>query len=91
LFQADVIVTLKPVVNDPQGSTIKDALHSLGFTAVEDVRAGKLIRLTLDVDDPGRAEEMAEAMARQLLANSVIEEFSLSLTPLPAAARNKGA
>ena len=91
MYQADVVVTLKPVVNDPQGSTIKSALHALGFGAVEEVRAGKLIRLSLDTDDRRRAQEMAESMARQLLANSVIEDFTISLLPLEAPARRKGA
>lgn len=86
-----MVVTLRPVVNDPQGSTIKSALHALGFMAVEDVRAGKLIRLTLDTDDRRQAQEMAESMARQLLANSVIEEFTISLLALEAPARRAGA
>ena len=91
MYQADVIVTLKPVVNDPQGSTIKSALHALGFTAVEDVRAGKLLRLTLDTDDRAEAAALTESMARQLLANSVIEDFKISLVALEAPARSRRA
>ena len=82
MFRAEVIVTLKPVVNDPEGSTIKGALHALGFQAVDDVRAGKYLQLTLDTDDRAEARAMTEAMARQLLANSVIEDFRISMAPV---------
>ena len=89
MFRADLIVTLKSVVNDPEGSTIKSALHALGFVAVEDVRAGKFLQLTLDTSDRAEAQAMAEAMARQLLANAVIEDFRITLTPVdrPAGVR----
>jgi phosphoribosylformylglycinamidine synthase subunit PurS len=91
LFRAEVIVALKPVVNDPEGSTIKSALRALGFDAVESVRAGKYLQLTLDTDDRTKARTMTEAMAQQLLANAVIEEFHITLTPIdqPASARAK--
>jgi phosphoribosylformylglycinamidine synthase subunit PurS len=89
LYQAEVVVTLKPVVNDPQGLTIKSALHALGFGAVEDVRAGKILRLTLDTDDETQAREMTEAMASQLLANSVIEDYEISLLALKTPARGR--
>lgn len=72
---ARVIVTPKPVVNDPQGITVKQGLASLGFREVSDVRVGKYIELSLDVTSEHEAREQVDAMCRQLLANHVIEDF----------------
>jgi phosphoribosylformylglycinamidine synthase len=69
-----VYVTLKNGVLDPQGKAIHHALEGLGFTGVNDVRAGKLIELDL-ADSVG--EEEVEAMCRKLLANTVIENFRI--------------
>ena len=69
-----VYVTLKPGVLDPQGRAIQHALGSLGFEGVEDVRAGKLIEL--QVAD-GTADETIDRMCRQLLANTVIENYRI--------------
>ena len=67
-----VFITLKPGVLDPQGKAIHHALEGLGFSGVNDVRAGKLIEL--DVEDSTSDSDM-EAMCRKLLANTVIENF----------------
>ena len=74
-MKARVHVTLKNGVLDPQGKAISQALGSLGFTGVNDVRAGKIIVLDLAETDPQKAQEAAEEMARKLLANMVIESF----------------
>ena len=74
-YLARVYVTLKPAVNDPQGLTIKGALHSLGFGGVEEVRAGKYLELRLEGADNQKARELVEEMCRKLLANPVIEDF----------------
>lgn len=79
-FKADVYVTLKRTVNDPQGLTIRGGLHSLGFESVRAVRAGKFIEVWLDVDDAQEAERQAAEMADQLLANPVIEDFRVELS-----------
>jgi phosphoribosylformylglycinamidine synthase subunit PurS len=79
MFQAEVFVTLKPVVNDPQGLTIRAGLHALGFEEVRDVRSGKYLLLTLDAPDREEARARVEAMARTLLANAVIEDFRILL------------
>jgi phosphoribosylformylglycinamidine synthase len=70
---------LKQGVLDPQGKAIAHALHTLGFTAVNDVRAGKVIELELAETDPARAREAAEDMARKLLANTVIESYRVAV------------
>jgi phosphoribosylformylglycinamidine synthase subunit PurS len=72
---ARVIVTLKPVVNDPQGITVKQGLATLGFREVEDVRVGKYIEVSMEAESIHEARERVEAMCRQLLANHVIEDF----------------
>ncbi|HWH17797.1 MAG TPA: phosphoribosylformylglycinamidine synthase subunit PurS [Allosphingosinicella sp.] len=69
-----VYVTLKNGVLDPQGKAIHHALEGLGFSGVNDVRAGKLIEL--DLAD-GVSEEDVEAMCRKLLANTVIENYRI--------------
>ena len=74
-MKATVTVMLKPGVLDPQGKAIGHALHTLGFTDVGEVRAGKVIELELAETDPERARASAEEMARRLLANTVIETF----------------
>ena len=69
-----VDVMLKPEILDPQGQAIQRALPSLGFEQVRGVRQGKHFELDVDGDDPARA---AEEVARTLLANPVIEEFTV--------------
>jgi phosphoribosylformylglycinamidine synthase len=83
---ADVRVMLKPSVNDPQGVSIRNALRSLAFD-VEDVRAGKVILVTLRAETRAEAEAATRAMCEKLLANPVIEtfEFTLDAAPAPAA------
>ena len=73
-MKARVFVTLKPGVLDPQGKAIHHALEGLGFAGVNDVRAGKMIEL--DLAD-GTGDDQIEAMCRQLLANTVIENFRI--------------
>jgi phosphoribosylformylglycinamidine synthase PurS subunit len=78
-YRAEVFVTLKPVVNDPAGLTIRGGLHALGFASVSDVRAGKYLVVTLDADDEGQARSQVEGMTKQLLANAVIEDYRIEL------------
>jgi phosphoribosylformylglycinamidine synthase subunit PurS len=78
-MRAIVIVTPKPVVNDPQGLTVKQGLASLGFREVNDVRVGKYIEMNLDTSSEHEARERVEAMCRQLLANNVIEDFHFDI------------
>ena len=74
-----VAVMLKDGVLDPQGRAIGHALHVLGFTEVGEVRAGRVIDLDLEETDPARARGQAEAMAKRLLANAVIETFTVEV------------
>jgi phosphoribosylformylglycinamidine synthase len=78
-MKARVFVTLKPSVFDPQGRTIVEALHSLGYDAVGDVRQGKYFELDLSVPTRGEAEALAAEVADRVLSNPVIESFRLEI------------
>jgi phosphoribosylformylglycinamidine synthase len=78
-MRARVAVTLKTGVLDPQGEAIRQALGALGFAGVGDVRQGKLIELELDEADPAAAEAEVRAMCEKLLANTVIEQYSITI------------
>ena len=78
-MRARVFVTLKPSVFDPQGRTIADALHSLGYGDVNDVRQGKYFELDLATQDEGHARTLAAEVADKLLANPVIESYRIEL------------
>ena len=77
MTKAVVTVMLKAGVLDPQGKAIGHALSTLGFAGVGEVRAGKVFELELAETDPDKAQALAEDMARKLLANTVIEGFSV--------------
>lgn len=78
-MKARVTVTLKPGVLDPQGAAIAQALGGLGFTGVEGVRQGKLIEIDLAGADAAKARADVEAMCEKLLANTVIETYSVEI------------
>lgn len=79
-----VRVFLKEGVLDPQGKAINDALHRLGYGEVTDVRAGKIFRLEMTTADSQAALGAARKLADQLLANPVIEDFTVELAPAGA-------
>jgi phosphoribosylformylglycinamidine synthase len=78
-MRARVFVTLKPSVFDPQGKTIADALHSLGYGAVADVRQGKYFELDLATNETTQAKQLAVEVADKLLANPVIESYRIEV------------
>ena len=78
-MKARVFVTLKPSVFDPQGRTIVDALQSLGYGAVSDVRQGKYFELELAVPSTGEAQQLAAEVADRVLSNPVIESFRIEV------------
>jgi phosphoribosylformylglycinamidine synthase len=78
-MKAVVTVMLKDGVLDSQGRAIGHALGTLGFGGIGTVRAGKVIELELEETDPAAARSAAEAMARKLLANMVIESFRVAV------------
>jgi phosphoribosylformylglycinamidine synthase PurS subunit len=78
-MKARVFVTLKPSVFDPQGQTIADALHSMGYTSVGDVRQGKYFELELALKSSDQARALAAEVADKLLANPVIESYRIEV------------
>jgi phosphoribosylformylglycinamidine synthase len=70
---AEVHVSLRPGIADPEGQTILSGLRSLGFETVSAVRAGKMLRISFEADGPDEAEASVSEMCRRLLANPVIE------------------
>ena len=78
-MRARVFVTLKPSVFDPQGRTIVDALQSLGYRDVADVRQGKYFELDLATTERAQAEQLAADVADKVLANPVIESYRIEV------------
>jgi phosphoribosylformylglycinamidine synthase PurS subunit len=78
---ARIVVTPKPVVNDPQGITVKQGLAILGFSEVTDVRVGKYIEVSLEASGEHEARQRVESMCKQLLANHVIEDYHFEIEP----------
>jgi phosphoribosylformylglycinamidine synthase subunit PurS len=79
LIKARVFVTLKPSVFDPQGQTIAEALHSMGYTGVGDVRQGKYFELEIDARTADEARTLVSEVAEKLLANPVIESYRVEI------------
>ena len=79
-MKARVTVTLKNGVLDPQGKAIEHALAGLGFGGIGSVRQGKVFDIDIDGVDKARAEADLKAMCDKLLANTVIENYSVALT-----------
>jgi phosphoribosylformylglycinamidine synthase len=78
-WSAQVRVTLKAAVNDPQGLAIRGGLRQLGFADVASVRAGKYFEIQLNAEDRSSAERQIDEMCRRLLANPVIEDYVYDL------------
>ena len=78
-MKARVFVTLKKSVFDPQGKTIADALHSLGYTGVGDVRQGKFFELDINAASADQARTLAAEVADKVLANPVIESYRVEI------------
>jgi phosphoribosylformylglycinamidine synthase PurS subunit len=78
--KATVLIRPKEGILDPQGEAVEGSLRKLGF-AVVTVRVGRLVDVELETDDPAQAEAELERMARNLLANPLIESFTIELGP----------
>ena len=78
-FRLEIRVTPRPGLLDPEGKAIQNALHSLDYEHVHEVRVGKLLYLDLEAASNEEAREGAEAMCRRLLANPVTEDFEIEV------------
>ena len=82
MFRAEIFITLKSKVLDPQGKQVEEALHSLGYEEVKEVRVGKYIVLKVE-EKKGKIEERLREMCEKLLANPVIEDYTYRIEKLP--------
>ena len=80
MLTAEIYVTYKKNVVDPQGLTVKHALESLGFRNLKEVRMGKLIKVKLGAKNRSSARRDIKNMCRKLLANPVVEDYSFEIT-----------
>ena len=78
-MKARVAIRLRPDVLDPQGKAIGQALGTLGFSGVDNVRQGKLIELDVEASDAATAKDKVKAMCERLLANPVIEDYEIEI------------
>lgn len=79
-MKAKVFVTLKPSVLDPQGKAIHHSVDSLGYTGIGDIRQGKYFEISLDSGlDPVEAKSSVQRIAKDILANPVIEDFRVEV------------
>ena len=79
MIKARVTVTLKNGVLDPQGKAIEGALGALGFDGIGHIRQGKVFDLEVEGDDKVKAEADVKSMCEKLLANTVIENYTINL------------
>ena len=81
-FIARVEVSLRPGISDPEGATIERALGGLGFDGIASVRAGRSFQVELDATNEESARSHASALADRLLANPIIEQYEIEVSPL---------
>lgn len=79
MFKARINITLKKDVLDPQGKAVKNSLISLGYDEVNDLRVGKYIEVMLNTENRELATERVEEMCKNLLANTVIEDYQFEI------------
>ncbi len=91
MFKAQIHVTFKKGVLDPQGQTVARSLGSLGFSGIKEARIGRFIEIVMEGDSEAGVREAVVDMCRQMLANPVLEEFEVEITPLDAGSHSSGA
>lgn len=83
-MRVTVTIDRRPEIADPEGTTVERALHELGFTDVRSVRMDRVIHLDVEGDDLAAVQDRVTEMCRQLLANPVLEDFSVEVEPAPS-------
>lgn len=79
MYKANIFITLKQGVLDPQGEAVKKSLHVLGYSGVNEVRIGKFIEIWLDGSDREEVEKQLQEASDKLLANPVIEDYRVEI------------
>ncbi|NEX11818.1 MAG: phosphoribosylformylglycinamidine synthase [Prosthecochloris sp.] len=78
-YKAKIRVTLRPSILDVQGKAVQHALDNLGYSSVDTVRIGKYIEVSINEDNLADAERIVDEACRKLLANTVMEDYSIEL------------
>jgi phosphoribosylformylglycinamidine synthase len=81
-FAAHINVMPRAEISDPQGQTVERTLPGIGFTGISEVRVGKRITLTVEAPDEEAARTIVSSASEKILANPVIEDYELELSPL---------
>ncbi|WP_456427982.1 phosphoribosylformylglycinamidine synthase subunit PurS [Rhodocaloribacter sp.] len=84
MYKANIRITLRPSILDPQGKAVHHALKNLGFDTVDQVRMGKYVEMWIETDDEAEADRVAREACEKLLANQVMEDFDITLEPVAA-------
>ena len=79
MLTAEIRVTLRDGVLDPQGTTLNRSLENIGYKGLKDVRMGKLIQLRLDLNDRAQAQKLVEELCQKVLTNPVIEQYQFTI------------
>ncbi len=82
MYKANVRITLRPSILDPQGKAVHHALENLGYDAVERVRMGKYVEMWIEAASEEAAARLAREACEKLLANTVMEDYAIALEPL---------
>jgi phosphoribosylformylglycinamidine synthase PurS subunit len=82
MYKANITITLRSSILDPQGKAAHHALGELGFDAVKSVRIGKFVEMEIDASSESEARTMAENACKELLANAVMEDYHVELLEL---------
>lgn len=82
MYHARVIVTLRRSILDPQGKAVEHGIHTLGHTSVEQVRIGKYVEMNINAASQEEAERIARVAGEKLLANPVMEDFTVTVEKL---------
>lgn len=78
-MRVTVTIDRRPEIADPEGTTVKRALHDLGFTETNSVRMDRVVHLDIEGNDPSEVEARVEEMCKKLLANPVLEDFQVQV------------
>ena len=79
MYKAHITIKLRPSILDVQGKAVEHGIHTLGLDAIQHVRIGKSVEMTIDAPDETSAKKIAEEACKKLLANPVMEDFSITL------------
>ena len=80
MYKAEITITLRPSILDPEGKTVEQSLHQLGYANVRHLRIGKYIVLDVEADSEEKARDTVESICSKLLANPVMEDYAFTLT-----------